>query len=83
MASESTTGAVFDGDISFGPSGEKNTHATYDTRSLPKDRLAKFCSCPGSTIIASDLDPQNIQAIHAARIDTELAAILPFLPPAK
>ncbi|KAI1479666.1 hypothetical protein F4774DRAFT_409789 [Daldinia eschscholtzii] len=80
MASESTTGAVFNGDILSGPSGEKNTHAAYDTRSLRKDRLLAFLTSPPSTITASNLDHRNIQALHEARIGTELATILPFLP---
>ncbi|KAK6953242.1 hypothetical protein Daesc_005543 [Daldinia eschscholtzii] len=80
MASESTTGAVFNGDILSGPSGEKDTHAAYDTRSLRKDRLVAFLASPPSTITASNLDPKNIEADHEARIDIELATILPFLP---
>lgn len=44
------------------------------------DRLEAFLTIPIGTIIASDLDPEEIPAVHGARIDAELAAILPYLP---
>ncbi|KAI0849384.1 hypothetical protein F5Y00DRAFT_269364 [Daldinia vernicosa] len=80
MASESTTGAVLNGERPLGSNEVRTARTTYDKRDLRVDRLEAFLTVPVGTIIASDIDPKDIPAAHIARIDTELASILPNLP---
>ncbi|KAI1643677.1 hypothetical protein F4815DRAFT_448042 [Daldinia loculata] len=80
MASESTTGAVLNGERPLGSNEVRTARTTYDKQDLRMDRLEAFLTIPIGTIIASDLDPEEIPAVHGARIDAELAAILPYLP---
>ncbi|KAI1654389.1 hypothetical protein F4813DRAFT_392637 [Daldinia decipiens] len=80
MASESTTGAVLNGERPSRSNKVWTARTTYDKQDLRTDRLEAFLTIPIGTIIASDLDPEDITAVHKARIDTELAGIIPYLP---
>ncbi|KAI1407297.1 hypothetical protein F5Y13DRAFT_195524 [Hypoxylon sp. FL1857] len=71
MASEKTTDAVYNG---------KTTLSINHNQSLGAARLEAFMTAPPSTILASDLEPQNIQIAHEIRIASELKTIAHSLP---
>ncbi|KAI2631440.1 hypothetical protein GGS26DRAFT_591316 [Hypomontagnella submonticulosa] len=80
MDTASSINAVRNGENPTTSGGAYATGASEDERTLRADRLNAFALSPMSTIVASDLDPEDISAAHEARIAAQLASILPHLP---
>ena len=56
--------------------------ASEETQIFRADRLNEFTIGPPSTVMASDLSPNDISTAHEARIAAQIASILPHLPQA-
>ncbi|KAI1402454.1 hypothetical protein F4819DRAFT_454556 [Hypoxylon fuscum] len=73
MPSGSTTKAIRNGKK---PLSSNKDQAGQDKQSLQAGRLGAFMASSTSTVLASDLDPQGIQAAHKTRVSDELKAIM-------